>query len=645
MIKWIVIFVAGLFVFQLAFAQPDRWQQRIKYVIDVHMNVATNQFTGTEKIDYWNNSPDTLNRLFFHLYWNAFQPNSMMDVRSRELGNTVIGTNEKGEEVRDWDSRVTDRISKLKPEEIGYQQVKSFMINNQPQQLIEHETILEVKLRTPVLPHTKTSMTVTFEAQVPLQVRRSGRDNKEGIRYSMSQWYPKMVEYDYQGWNANPYIAREFYGVWGDYDVNITIAKQYLVAATGTLQNADAIGFGYEPQATSTGVQTISNKLQGARNKQPATRNTQSTASNPQLSTLTWEFAAQNVHDFVWAADTAYAMIKRQAANGPLLYIIHKKVDSVENNWQKLADTVQLAYPYIAKTFGAYPYKNYSFIQGGDGGMEYPMATLIKNAGIGTALHEWMHSWYQGMMGTNESLYPWMDEGFTTYAESRISGYLRSKNSFWFADAYKSYYKLIQTAREEPMSTHADHYNTNYAYGQAAYSKGCVFMEQLGYIVGQQMLDKILLDYYNTWRFKHPNPNDFIRVAEKASGIALQWYKEYWIYTTKTIDYALGNTSTDSTGKAIITIKRAGDMPMPVDVQVTYKDGTSEIHYIPMNLMYGAKAAEDTTAFIIHPEWKWTHPEYTLAIGRPVQDIKELEIDPSQRMADVNRVNNKIIIP
>ena len=617
--KAISFLMFGLLIYNLAPAQSDRWQQRITYRIDVQMNVQTNRFTGTEKIDYFNNSPDTLNRIFFHLYWNAFQPNSMMDQRSVELGKTVLGTDKLGNEVRDWDSRVRDRIGKLTPEEIGWDSVTAIKINGATQTLIYHETILEVRLSSPILPHSKTALTVAFNAQVPLQVRRSGRDNAEGIRYSMSQWYPKLVEYDYQGWNANPYIAREFYGVWGDYDVNITIDKAYTLAGSGTIQNPNEVGHGYQ---TSTG------------NRQP------STASRM----LTWKFTAQNVHDFVWAADTAYNIIKRQTATGPLLYIVYKKVDSLEDKWQRLADTMQLAYPYISKTFGAYPYANYSFIQGGDGGMEYPMATLIKNASISTAIHEWMHSWYQGMMGTNESLYPWMDEGFTSYAEARISHYLHGSKGFAFEDDYKGYYRLAKSGFEEPMSTHSDHYNTNYAYSSAAYTKGAVFMEQLGYIVGQNNLDKILLAYYNTWRFKHPNPNDFIRVAEKVSGIELQWYKEYWVYTTKTIDYALGDINTVD-GKTMLTIKRIGYMPMPVDVLIIYKDGSKEMHYVPMNLMYGAKKAENDTPFIVHDEWKWTQPEYQLTISKAVKDIKEVEIDPSGRLADVNRVNNKIVIP
>ena len=614
-------FFVCFFVFSSLNAQSDRWQQRIKYQISVDMDVSSNRFSGIEKITYWNNSPDTLLRLFFHTYWNAFQPNSMMDVRSRELGKILIGYDKKGNEVYDWDSRVKDRISKLKPDEIGYQKVQSVKIAGVDQILKEHETILEVKLATPIPPHSKVLLDLAFEAQVPFQVRRSGRDNAEGIRYSMSQWYPKLAEYDYQGWNANPYIAREFYGVWGDYDVNITIDKTYFLAASGSLQNPDEIGFGYQKTPNKP-----LNTGNGAGHK-------------------TWKFSAQNVHDFVWAADPTYSLIKRQLKNGPLLYIVYKKVDSLETKWQKLADTVELAYPFMAKTFGAYPYKNYSFIQGGDGGMEYPMATLLKNADIGTAIHEWMHSWFQGMLASNESLFPWMDEGFTSYAESRITAYVRGNKSFNYAEDYKGYFDLVKSGREEPLSTHADHYGTNYAYLQAVYSKGSVFLAQLGYITGTETLDKILLAYYAEWRFKHPNANDFIRVAEKVSGLELQWYKEYWVNTTKTIDYALGDINSEN-GKATLLVKRIGSMPMPVDVLVTYKDGTKEWHYIPLNLMYGSKQAEDKSIpVIVHDEWKWTHPNYELVLSRKVSDIKEVEIDPGFLLADINRVNNKITIP
>jgi len=255
-----------------------------------------------------------------------------------------------------------------------------------------------------------------------------------------------------------------------------------------------------------------------------------------------------------------------------------------------------------------------------------------------------MHSWYQGMMGTNESLFAWMDEGFTTYAELRVSAWLKKDTGFAYKNAYDSYFRLVKSGREEPMTTHADHFNTNMAYSVASYSKGALFLAQLGYIVGDTVLDKILLEYYNEWRFKHPNANDFIRVAEKVSGMELDWYKEYWVYSTKTVDYGLGDI-TDDNGKAKITIKRIGYMPMPVDVLVTYKDGTKEMHYIPLNMMYGAKPVENNIPRTIHNEWKWVDPEYSFNISKTVGDIKEIEIDPSMRLADVSRINNKIVVP
>jgi len=601
-------------------AQADRWQQRIKYQINVNMLPEKNQLNGVEKIEYYNNAPDTLYKLYFHTYWNAFQPNSMMDVRSRELGKTVLGQNRKGENILDWDARVRDRISKLTPDEIGFQKIISVKVNGVAVTVKDYETIVQINLAKPILPKSKADIEVVFEAQVPLQVRRSGRNNAEGVQYGMSQWYPKMAEYDYQGWHANPYVAREFYGVWGDYAVNITIDKKYLLAGTGTIINKNQVGFGYEDAGTKT-IPNMGKKL-------------------------TWQFSAQNVHDFVWAADTAYNLIKKQVPNGPLLYVVNKKADEISTaKWQKLADTAALAYSYIAKNFGAYPYKNYSFIQGGDGGMEYPMATLIKNASIGTAIHEWMHTWFQMLLGTNESLYPWMDEGFTSYAESRTMGKLRGEDSTnWLVDDYAGYYSLAKSGYEEPMSTHADHYNTNFAYGRAAYAKGAVFIAQLGYIVGQKALDKIMLDYYNTWRFKHPNPNDFIRIAEKVSGLELDWYKEYMVNTTKTIDYAVGDI-TQTEEKAHVVLKRVGQFPMPIDILIIYKDGTKELHYVPLNIMYGEKQPETNLATFVHEPWKWTHPTYDLALPKGVSLIKEIVIDPSKRLADINDKNNDLVIP
>jgi len=644
-------------------AQPERWQQKVKYVMNIDMNVQTNQYKGTQKLEYWNNSPDTLKKVFYHLYWNAFQPNSMMDMRSRRQGTVVLRKDRSGNDIVDWDARVTDRIAYLKEDEIGYQKILSLKMNGRSQKMIYHETILEVVLDKPILPRSKVLFDMDWEAQVPLQIRRSGRDNATtGVRYTMTQWYPKMAEYDYEGWHPNPYIAREFYGVWGDYDVTINIDKNYIIGGSGYLQNPNNIGYGYEAKGTKV--------------------------SKPAGNTLTWKFIAPNVHDFAWAADTEYKHITRTIQNGPTIHVLYKgkptknQVEGwagsgqavaatdqkeLETRWDKqweiIADAAVMVYPFIKKNFGDYPYKQYSFIHGGDGGMEYPMATMLVSAGLGTAFHEWMHSWYQMMLGTNESLYAWMDEGFTEYATNLVEEYYRQQimakkppaekrssdsvalNTLprYHAPNYTGYIALAKSGREEPLTTHADYFNTNMAHVNSAYSKGAVFLEQLGYIVGAQTRDKILLEYYRQWRFKHPNPNDFIRIAEKVSDMKLDWYRMYWVNTTKTIDYGIDSLWQEGSTSTKLRLRRHGEMPMPVDVKITYKDGSSEWHYIPMYLMFGAKSAEEGQINRkVYESWKWTHPLYEIETSKKLTEIVSVEIDPSHRMADLERKNNKL---
>ncbi|MCC7402301.1 MAG: M1 family metallopeptidase [Chitinophagaceae bacterium] len=615
MMKKAFLTVSGCFLIVAIFAQPERWQQRVKYVMNIDMNVQTNRFTGRQALEYWNNSPDTLNKVFYHLYWNAFQPNSMMDVRSRRQGTIILGTDRNGNPIRDWDSRVKDRIQNLKPDEIGYQKVLSLKMNGRPQKFQVLETILEVQLDKPVLPRSKVTFDMEFEAQVPIQIRRSGRDNPSTrVRYSMSQWYPKMCEYDYEGWHPDPYIAREFYGVWGDFDVHITIDKNYILGGTGYLQNANQIGYGYETPGTKV-VRPAGNKL-------------------------TWHFFAPNVHDFMWAADPDYIHISRKLKDGVTINVLYKNTNVPASQWEALLDMAEKAMPFIEKTFGPYPYKQYSFIHGGDGGMEYPMATLLFTPGA--AIHEWMHCWYYGILGNNESLFAWMDEGFASYADDRISAFLHNETGFPYAGAYSGYISLAKSGKEEPLTTHADHYNTNFAYSNAVYNKGEVFVEQLGYITGDSVRDKVLLSYYWNWRFKHPNGHDFIRIAEKVSGLQLDWYYEYWINSTKTIDYGIDSLWQEG-NKTKVRLRRIGLMPMPVDFLITFKDGSKELHYIPMDLMFGEKPNEDAAINrIVYPAWNWTNETYVIETNHKLTDIITAEIDPSQRMADIDRKNNRL---
>ena len=618
-------------------AQAQTWQQKVKYRMDVRLDVQTHVLKGKQWIEYTNQSPDTLRVLYYHLYWNAFQPNSMMDVRSRELGKKVVmGSN-------DWDFRVIDRISKLKDDETGYQRIQSLKVNGKIQQLDEQETILKVVLDKPIAPKAKALLEADFEARVPVQIRRSGPENAEGVQYSMAQWYPKLAEYDAKGWNTTPYIGREFYGVWGDFDVNITLDKNYIIAGTGYLQNANEIGYGYE----ANGVKVV----------------------RPQGNTLTWKFTAPSVQDFVWAADPGFNHLKKTIRPGLDIHVFYKIseehlrrqfnalsprakarysnnaslfIKEYETEWKEVIPNMEKAFPFIEKNFGAYPYKQFSFIQGGDGGMEYPMATLLKGAGEGVVYHELLHSWFPMILSTNEALYAWIDEGFASFAEERVAAFMHGDSAFPHADSFEGYVRLARSEYEEPLMTHADHFNTKYGYTTSAYSKGCVFWEQMGYIIGKQQQEKMFLELYRKFKFKHLDVQDIIRTAEDVSGMQLDWYRQFFVNTTRKIDYKIDSLWQEGT-KMKVRLRNLGEIPMPIDLMLTFKDGTKHLAHVPNYLSFGHKPAEDTSIrrTVLAP-WKWTHPNFVVEVEGSLMNLKMVEIDPSGRLADVDRRNNKL---
>jgi hypothetical protein len=580
-----------------AASASEYWQQHIDYTMEIDVDVNSYQYKGTQKAVYTNNSPDELKKVFYHLYFNAFQPGSQMDVRSLN--------------IKDPDRRVLDRISKLQPNEIGYIKVNLLKQNGASVAFETVGTILEVTLDNPIQPGESVTFDMLYEAQVPAQIRRSGRNNKEGVALSMAQWYPKMAEYDFQGWHTPPYIAREFHGVWGDFDVKLTLDKSYVVGGTGYLQNPQEIGHGYQDNSKDLKV--------------------------PATDKLTWHFKAPNVHDFVWAADPEYKHDILKMDNGIDLHFLYKKNLAPDHlkNWIDLQKPTAKLMAYFSKHVGQYPYKQYSVIQGGDGGMEYAMATLITGKRkfgslFGVTAHEKAHTWFQFLLASNESLHPWMDEGFTSYISNKASAEILNKGGGKNPNTgpYRGYNYIIKNGLEEPLTTHADRYNTNAAYGMGSYGKGSMFLSQLEYVIGAENVAKGLKKYFIDFSFKHPTPNDIKRTMEKVSGIHLDWYLNEWVQTTHTIDYGVKTVDGSE-----ITLERIGQMPMPIDVEVTYTDDTKESFNIPLRVMRGSKP---TSAKILK-DWAWAHPTYTFKTSKTV---KSVVIDKSKLMADINGENN-----
>ena len=582
------------------------WQQHVDYTMEVKMDVNTFNYGGTQKLIYTNNSPDELEQVFYHLYYNAFQPGSEMDVRSITIA--------------DADSRVGDRISKLQKEDFGFLNIISLTQNKIPLKYTVVGTVLEVQLNKPIKSGESATFEMTFEGQVPPVIRRAGKNNREGVALSMAQWYPKMAEYDFEGWHADPYISREFHGVWGDFDVKLTLDKNYTVGGTGYLQNPNEIGHGY-----------------GIKEKK----------NDSEL--LTWHFVAPNVHDFTWAADPNFIHDTLQVPNGPMLHFLYKKSlkRKYTKHWKDLQIPTSEIMQYYSKNVGKYPYEQYSVIQGGDGGMEYGMCTLITGERsfeslLGVTAHEIGHTWFQFLMASNESKHPWLDEGFAEYTCTLIENtILGVETSEPMKRHFNRYFELALSGIEQPMSTHADRFAYNNSYSISTYSKGALVLAQLRYIIGEENFWDTLKKYYNDWAFKHPTPNNFIRCAEKISGLELEWFLTDWTQTTNTIDYGVKN-AVALEGQTVITLERIGLMPMPVEVQLLMKDGSKKEYYIPLQMMRGEKPLRNNETLL--KDWAWAYPEYRFSVDVNLENIESITIDVNKETADINKENNQLKI-
>ena len=611
-----ILAICGLALALSAQAQDNHWQQQADYQMNVTMNVKNFQYKGVQKVTYINNSPDTLTTVFFHLYFNAFQPNSEMDANLQTLPDpdgrmaTNIGTPQR--------PIYESRIAKLTPDEIGYLRVKKLTQDGVPATISHESTILKVTLPTPILPHSRTVLGLDFEGQVPVMIRRAGRNSPDDVALSMAQWYPKMVAYDHKGWHTTEYLGREFYGVWGNFDVKITLDKTYLVGASGVLQNPNEIGFGYEDKGV----------------KVPTTKS----------ATKTWHFIAERVHDFTWAADPQYVHDKHQLADGKTIHFIYKKY---KDTWKQIQEPMLKVFDYYNQLIGKYPWPQYSFIQGGDGGMEYAMCTLMVGNEkyerlVGTAAHELAHAWFQHLLATDEAAYPWMDEGFTSYieylAEHQILKTKKTANPF--DSAYKGYFGLVKSGFQEPTITHSDRFATNYAYSVTAYYKGLLFLTQLDYLMGNEALQKTLKRYYNEYAFKNPTPNDFIRIAEKVSGMQLQWFLNEFMETDHTADYAISKVEGKG-NKTEVTLKRVGRLPLSIDLWVTDKAGNIRYVYVPLRMTYAEKPnTYPAYPRTVLPAWGWGNPTYTFTLDMPLEDIKSITLDPENKSVDTDKENN-----
>ena len=603
------------------------WQQHVSYDIHATLIDSIHTLDGSLSVVYTNNSPDTLREVFFHLYANAFQPGSMMDERALAIHTAPV----------------YDRIHKLPESEWGKYWINAVNADNQSVRFEITGTIMRVALAKPLAPGQSTTISFPFREQIPRQIRRSGWMSGEGVEYSMSQWYPKVCEYDFEGWHHQEYISREFYGVWGDFNVELTLPSRFTVGASGECMNPSEVGHGYD--------QIASGIKQGVF------------IGDPDATVMTsWKFHASPVHDFAWVADDQYVHEWTTWQDTITVHAIYKRW--VQRWWEKSALAYSIhALSTYSELYGPYAYRNFSCTMAGDGGMEYPQLIMITglrptpNSLAGVIAHEVGHQWFYGMLGSNETREAFMDEGFTSYvttiAMDRLFGdaqeYLGQKHSWldWFIpkfsnkrDNYRGYQQIASQGYEEPLDIPHDWFREDATAGQV-YGKTQAILSMLQYTLGDPTFASGMKEYYREWHFKHPHLTDFKNVMEKVAHTDLDWFFDEWFKTTRTVDYAADDVSSKpfSNGyQTTVALHNNQLAVMPLDLLLHYNDGTSDAATIPLAVNKDLEYHKDGVSMFF-PSWDWTATNYSGSLITP-KPVSSFEIDTSWRLQDLNWLNN-----
>jgi hypothetical protein len=495
------LIVSAQFLTLAVIGQQGYWQQQVNYSIDVALNDKDHSLTGFEKIEYINNSPDTLHFIWFHLWPNAYKTDkTAYSDHLLDNGNTSFYFSAK--------------------EEKGYINRLDFKVNNitaATEDHPEHIDIVKVILPVPLAPSQKTIITTPFHVRLPYNFSRGGHD---GESYQATQWYPKPAVYDLKGWHPMPYLDQgEFYSEFGNFDVAITVPQNYVVAATGELQDEAEKSwlqtrntFDWKPITKK--VKTKGGSVKTLVQKYPV--------SSFQFKTL--HYKQDRVHDFAWFADKRFIVETDSITllSGKNITVQSFYTPPQKEYWQNSIQYTKRTIQFYSGQIGDYPYKVVSVVQGPKsfgGGMEYPTITVISPAHSAAELettiaHEVGHNWFYGILASNEREYPWMDEGINTFYENK---YIKTYNIHKGPDERMFFETFAAEKLDQPITTNSQNFSTP-NYGLVAYYKTAEWMKYLESQLGTAVFDSAMKRYYSEWQFKHPQPEDFKRSLEKSAG-------------------------------------------------------------------------------------------------------------------------------
>lgn len=615
---------------------PDQayWQQDVHYYIKADVNEVTDIIDGYMVLDYWNNSPDTLHEVFFHLYQNAFQPGSYYDKLLKH-------------------NHVHSHYGKYESEKKG---TTISSIDNGRHTLYPQidNTIMRVKLLDPIAPGGKERFQIAFKTHFDRgEVRRRMKtfNGKPNHHYDGVHWYPRIDVYDRKfGWTPDQHYGREFYGDFGTFDVELTFSSNFVVEATGKLLNQDEV----LPADLREKLD-----LKNFINRAPGTPVSEITPYDVNQR-KTWKYHAENVHDFAFTADPTYRIGEAQWNGIRCIALVQ---ESAAPGWANAAEYSAKIIETFSRDFGMYEYPKIIVADARDG-MEYPMITLDggKDPGYrGLLVHEIGHNWFFGMLGNNETYRAYMDEGFTQFltawgleaidgkdlvVETPTSAYKRNFKKPVEARESRVFYSYLSAVANETdhqLNTHSDNFRGAVRQGggyRLVYSKAATMLYNLQYVLGDELFLEAMQNYVARWKIAHPYPSDFRTSIIDFTNVDLNWFFDQWLETTKSVDYGVCKVE-QGANSSKVHFKRYGRMHMPIDFRVVYEDGKTADFYIP-NTWFEKKTSAKTLAK--WEGWDGVNKEYIATIpgnGRIVDVI----IDPSNRLADENMLNNSKKFP
>lgn len=613
MIKTISLFVAFFATF-VTFSQ-NYWQQEVNYTIEVKLNDQNHTISAFESFEYINHSPNTLDFLYIHLWANAYRNGETA------LGKQLYANNEK-------------LLSYGEEEDRGGIDSLDFKVNGQSVKMEydpEHIDICKIYLNTPLKSGERITVTTPYKIKIPSgEISRLGHI---GQSYQITQWYPKPAVYDQNGWNQIPYLNQgEFYSEYGSFDVSITLPKNYVVGATGDLQTQSEIDF-----LNDLAAKTANKFKNGEFNRPKGTDKASYPESSSEFKTI--RYTQQRVHDFAWFADKRYEVLKGEVE----LPHSKRKVTSwalfTPRNawvWEKSIEYINDGTYYYSLWNGDYPYNQVTAVDGtisAGGGMEYPNVTVIGNTGSAMGLevvivHEVGHNWFYGILGSNERVHGWMDEGLNTLNEMR---YVQTKypNNTELSDMVLngrfhlnglnhhdqgdiSTLLITLLGEDQPIETHSAKF-TSINYGIIMYQKTGLIFHYLKDVLGENEFDKAMQAYFEAWKFKHPQPENLKAVLEQSTGKNLSWLFKDLIQETRHLDFKVKKVKSTENGTDIV-LKNKGQVISPVKIRVEANGKSEEL--VSENI------ARKVT---LHSQLK---------------DVNLVVVDPNKQVPEIRRSNN-----